>query len=323
MAKAGPKGMRFRRAWRWRTSKVVKLFAVAVLVFLTQLALALYFLSRPYGERALIPVPKPSGEATLQEGVTIFTVPNFIRLDDETWLRQELAVRSWKSLDPPAKAIVLIDDGATEGAVADLARTCGVGYIRLPPDGYTPSSIPSMRSIFRLADTAGNTTRAAFVNTDIVLPRDFVGKAERAMGDGIGEPVTASGLRVDCTWARDGDSETKEDIARSLAMVLEAGRRDSSPDYVQLSIRDASCQPHKDSGKDYFIWPRGFWDPVYQQRALGLGSPWEFPDFGIGKTHWDVCSPPPLHWPTRCFLSSQLADIASPLLRTTRLASSA
>ena len=78
-------------------------FAVAVLVFLTQLALALYFLSRPYGERALIPVPKPSGEATLQEGVTIFTVPNFIRLDDETWLRQELAVRSWKSLDPPAK----------------------------------------------------------------------------------------------------------------------------------------------------------------------------------------------------------------------------
>ena len=97
----------------------------------------------------------------------------------------------------------------------------------------------------------------AFVNADVLLGPDFVLAALGCFAHGPTREVVMVGMREDC--GHEGKSNL-QDVA---------GRPGDDPFTAVKST--FNCTPHPPTGKDYFVFSRGFWD-----RKGGL------PPFGIG-----------------------------------------
>ena len=205
-------------------------------------------------------------------------------------------------------------DGIARKLNADPSVSTRVVHVALGDDGFAAGCVgepaPSVSAIFNLAEASvpvGAADLFAYVNSDIILPTAFLRTARsirrntvnsalaanqslaivgRGLGDGsqgrrrvlrggavrseqdVRGQVVITGMRTDCKAHADrGGSATSSQLLAHNVTSLTA---------VQEAI--GSCTPHAPTGKDYWVYTRGFWD---QPEVGGV------PAFAIGRSIWD------------------------------------
>lgn len=216
----------------------------------------------------------------IQAGVTFVTCPKgpgFM----ETYENEVHALRSWiLLLEPQASNVVLIGgpgDDALRLITFDLAaearvkkRTTNVIFQQLTyrdiVHGKDGDSGPSVRAIFTAGESAVSSGHEIFiyVNTDIIFQSNVInifGQVIQSFAPWKQTDIVISGSRTDC-------SGRKADVEASL--------KSDAQSVVNITQSFKSCVSHRPTGKDYFVYHRGFW-----QKHGGI------PDFMIGRTSWD------------------------------------
>jgi len=185
-----------------------------------------------------------SGRSYLQ-GVTFFTVPKpFIGHAD---IIQRNAIRSWLCLDPRPEIILFGDEKGVEETAGEF------GLRHVPAVKRNEYGTPLINDIFEQAERLASREVLCYINTDIILPRNFMPAVENA--GKAPHPFLMIGQRWDL------------DIRRPV---------DFSKSAWEGQLREkvaASGTPHPTCGIDYFVFRRNLWDGI--------------PPFAIGRTIWD------------------------------------
>ena len=193
-----------------------------------------------------------------KDSITIITVP---AATANTSAAEDLAFHSWLALSP-RPFVVLVASTTTVAhleAVAHLHN--GVIVAELPlGSGYALDHVPSLPAVISTAEAAAPTDILAFVNADVLLGPSFAVAALACAVDD--RALVMTGARRDCAPPRSLSSAAAWER-------LSAARQSSDPFAAAAST--FRCTPHPPTGKDYFVFERGFWD-----RAGGI------PAFGIG-----------------------------------------
>lgn len=177
--------------------------------------------------------------------LTLFTIPKPFR--GHIGVIQRNAITSWTLLRPRPQVILLGDENGT----AKIAM--GLGLQHIPQVAHNEYGTPLVNDLFEKAQQMAAHDVLCYVNADIILMGDFVPAVERV-------------ARRKCRFLMVGqrwDLDVQE--------PLDFGAADWE---AWLRARVASDgRLHEDTGIDYFVFPRGFWDDI--------------PPFAIGRTSWD------------------------------------
>jgi len=219
-------------------------------------------------------------ERRAKAGITVVTCPKGPGFS-ETYPNEANAIRSWiLELEPQASNVVIVGgakDYALRQMALDLAaeahvqrRTTNVIFQQLTyrdiVHGKDGDSGPSVKAIFAAGESAVSSVHRVFiyVNTDIIFQPnviDVFGKIVQSFAPRKQADVVISGSRTDCTGR-------KTTVDLSL-------QGDALP-VIEIPQLYKSCVSHRPTGKDYFVYHRGFW-----QKHGGI------PDFMIGRLSWD------------------------------------
>ena len=163
---------------------------------------------------------------------------------------QRNAVTSWALLKPEPQIILI---GAEMGT-AELAKDMRLKY--LPSVQRNIWDTPLLSSLFWSAITCGTGDVLCYVNSDIILLDDFMPAVEACARKFSGAWLL-TGPRWDVPV--EGQLNIEEDWRGSIRKTLkEHGKR------------------HKPTGLDYFVFPRGTFEPA------------SFPPLAVGRTAWDA-----------------------------------
>jgi hypothetical protein len=174
--------------------------------------------------------------------LTIFTMPR--RFDGVFSLIQKNAITSWTKLRPICEIVLF----GNEDGTAELARELEVRHI--PSVVCNSLGTPLVNDLFEQAERVAANKFLAYVNTDIILMRDFM-EAVRLVAHAyrrfllvgqrrninIAEPINFSGEWEAC--------------------------------YRQLGLTTGTLYP----GIDYFVYPATLWGKI--------------PPFALGRYYWD------------------------------------
>lgn len=182
-------------------------------------------------------------ELTSLSELTIFTIPKPFSGTVATLQRNALS--SWAYLEPRVNILIM---GQGNG-VGDAAEAIGADHV---PDVETNEfGTPTLDSAFGQARKLASTRFLCYLNTDIILPKDFFNMFSLLPAGDF--------LLVGRRW--------NLDVNELLDFSTEAT-------YDRL-FRDlfSSASPHPQSGSDYFLFPRNI--------------DWEMPPFAVGRPGWD------------------------------------
>jgi hypothetical protein len=127
-------------------------------------------------------------------------------------------------------------------------------------------SAPNLRDIFEAGESAvsqAETNHFIYVNSDIIFAYDTMRTFSQVLQTFtfLEHRVVISGARTDCVGKSSNFNESLDYDSLSVA---------------RLFVQYDHCISHPPTGKDYFVYMRGFW-----QRQGGI------PNFMIGRTAWD------------------------------------
>ena len=178
----------------------------------------------------------------LSASLTLFTVPKSFA--GHIGVIQRNAIGSWQHLGADVEVILCGD----EDGVGETARRLGIRHI--PHVERNAYGTPILSSVFDAARAASEAPLLAFVNTDIILLKDFVAAAAQ---------LPKTHLMVGGRW----DVELREQLdfssfwESSLRQTLEATGVRAPPLWI-----------------DYFVFSRD--SPLVH-----------LPPFAVGRPHWD------------------------------------
>ena len=217
-----------------------------------------------------------------------------------TGTNELFALLSWLRMTPPPSHLVLVADRATgvDRWASELGTTDGVStsivYRELrDPDDYIPSQVkdethaPNFKRVIKIAEAAVPPLRTrdsndndadlfVYANSDIVMPSTFVGTIRRivaASARAAQQPtsrVVLTGIKTDCaSLALPSEQMSLRSLAAKYSTYAHA---------VARELRNRRCTPHSPSGKDYWVYTRGFWE---SSAAGGI------PPLALGRPHFD------------------------------------
>ena len=214
---------------------------------------------------------------------------------------ERLALASWARMDPPADYVVIVGTkgSGTRVWVAELSADPSIRsiamHVELEQDDYAAecvgASVPSVKAIFAKAEAAiptGSNDKFVYVNSDIILPADFIATSRQIVFEVANRSqkrhgratavntiqelpaarrVVIVGIRTDCSAV---DSRSLHNPAQLRARNVTA--------LTKIEAKLPWCTPHWPTGKDYWFFTRGFWD---------LPDVGGIPNFAIGRSVWD------------------------------------
>lgn len=176
---------------------------------------------------------------------TIFATPKaFEGIFDRI---QRNAIRSWADLDPTPEILLFCDEAGT----AEVAEEVGARHV--PEVATDDRGIPLVGPLFEKAEDLAGHDILCYVNSDIILPGNFVEAVELLQG------VDRDYLAVGHRW----NAPIEEEIDFSDPGWEDALRRHVAAHEIKPS----------GAGMDYFLYPAGLWS--------------EIPAFSIGRGYWD------------------------------------
>ncbi|VXD18725.1 putative glycosyl transferase [Planktothrix serta PCC 8927] len=177
--------------------------------------------------------------------ITIFAVPKPFR--GQIGLIQRNAIQSWLHLQPQPEIILLGNDQGTEAT----AREFGLRHI--PDVKLNSQGTPLLNSIFFQASQQATHPILTYVNSDIILTRDFLPTVQQVIRQYPQFLILGRRWNIDITEPLNYDN----------------------PNWEQ-NLRDRLHQAGTFSGVgalDYFVFPK----PLFSQ----------LPEFAIGRAGWD------------------------------------
>jgi len=176
--------------------------------------------------------------------ITLFSAPK--PFEGHIGLIQRNAIRSWLALGEEVEILLFGD----EPGISQAASALGVGHVAHVE--RSPQGTPLLDSIFKQAQANARYTILCYVNADILLFPDLL-TAAQAAADRFSR-FCLVGQRWDLAIER---ALSAEDLASPSA----------------ASDLLAEAQRHRPMGSDYFVFPRGLFDPM--------------PPFALGRAGWD------------------------------------
>jgi hypothetical protein len=177
--------------------------------------------------------------------ITLFAIPK--PMEGEFERLQENAVGSWIRLGFGVEILLF---GGERGVDA-FARRLGLDHIT--EVARTEYGTPRVDDLFAQGERIATQPLIGYINADIILGRNFM-DAVRVLS-AVERPFLAIGR----CWDRD----VTETVDYS----------DPAWEEKLCSQVDAKGTMHAETGIDYFIYPRGFWNRI--------------PPFAVGRTMWD------------------------------------
>jgi hypothetical protein len=177
--------------------------------------------------------------------ITIFTIPKPFK--GHINIIQRNAIQSWLKLYPKCEIILFGDDkGVSSNAIK-------LGVIHIPTIKKTEFGTPLLSSAFDLARKIAKNDILTYINTDIILPSNFVLVVKK-----IKKPLF---LMTGRRW--DVDIEEEIDFS-SYNWEIELIKKAKNLGKI-----------HGMSGMDYFVFPRCLLDKI------------NMPEFIVGRPGWD------------------------------------
>ncbi|CAD5961728.1 Putative glycosyl transferase [Planktothrix tepida] len=177
--------------------------------------------------------------------ITIFAVPKPFR--GQIGIIQRNAIQSWTKLQPQPEIILLGTDQGTQ----ETAIEFGLRYI--PDINVNAQGTPLLNSIFFQASQQATHRILTYVNSDIILTRDFIPTVQQVVSQYPQFLILGRRWNLDITDSIDYNN----------------------PNWEQ-NLRDRLHQAGTFSGVgalDYFVFPK----PLFSQ----------LPEFAIGRAGWD------------------------------------
>jgi len=156
------------------------------------------------------------------------------------------AIHSWTLLNPKPEIILFGNDAGT----AEVARQFGLRHV--PDIACNENGTPLVSGLFRLAEQLAKNDILCYVNSDIILMRDFMQAVNQVASSR--EPFLMIGERQDL------------DVNELLPF-----ENNWEENLRARAFRDG--KPYGYGGTDYFVYRKGFWG--------------EIPKFALGRFLWD------------------------------------
>jgi len=230
---------------------------VSPALFALALALACVAVDMPSAwAETSTPAPRVSFFACPKGHDNIRTVPN-----------EELAIRSWLAMIPRPEVTMV--EGRAGNGVDKFCTKFGLPKRTLKPKDLTRLKAPKVQSIFKAGESGSPTDTVMYINSDILLPSNFMEILEFVYSQIPAEQHSSMmvvGGRTDCENTDVGT----EIVAQELSQAGEV-------DISKVEARMTTCKPAGEGAKDYFAYQKKF----FQKKAGGM------PPFAIGRGIWD------------------------------------
>jgi hypothetical protein len=177
--------------------------------------------------------------------LTLFTAPKPF-VDPHITVIQQNMLRNWLALGDQVEVVVIGD----EPGIAEHCQALGV--LHLPGVRCNENGTPLISSIFALARSVNDSPFLAYANADILFLPELLTVLKKMAKEN--ERFLAVGQRWDLDISEPFNFSTGWD-ARLRELALASGKL------------------HKQTGSDFFIYPRACFQ--------------EIPDFAVGRAGWD------------------------------------
>lgn len=167
--------------------------------------------------------------------ITLFAMPKSFDIPHIRVIQRN-AIRSWIKLSSECEIILLGDDHGT----ADIAKEFGLRHIlKVERNEF---GTPVISSLFNLAQEASATNILAYINSDIILMKDFPAAVRQVPSD---FPFLLIGRRWDL------------DVTELIDFEV-----DDWEDKLRRRLTSDGNQDQVFGGSDYFVFRKGMWGEI-------------------------------------------------------------